>query len=592
MYSAYKNRWIEIDLSTRKIQTGTLDMSIVDHYIGAKGIGFRMLADRALDVDPFSPENPILFLTGPLTGTHVPTAARSALVTKSPLFGGALDSHVGGSIGPRIKAAGYDYITVTGKAASPVMLHISSKGVDFIDADTLWGKGIFETEKRLKKRFPNGCVISIGPAGENLVRFACVANDLYRHYGRGGAGAVMGSKNLKAIVVEGDQKAQYFDRETFMKLNRKLARDVKAHPSRQRRYDLGTMMWVRMGQEVGRFLPTRNFQSGTFEDYEKITSETMNKELNWEHTGCWHCIIRCSKLARWDGKELEGPEYETTAYLGSGCGIADAKAVAEANWLCDDLGLDTISCGVTASFAMECFEKGLIGNADGLDLRFGNKDALLQLIPKIARREGVGDVLAEGTRRAAQQIGQGSADFAIQTAGMELSGVNVKGCFSMGLALVTSDFASHTRLWTATDEMSGTLRVKDLPAYVKKGQDEVNVRNCLVVCDFLMFSLNRLAPILNAATGMNVTPDSLMQVGERIANLARMFNRRNGRTQDQDTLPERFFTEPMTAGLLEGKTLRHEFFEDQLLKYYQARDWHPNGAPTDAKLRELGLERI
>jgi len=464
--------------------------------------------------------------------------------------------------------------------------------VDFLDAGQLWGKGVFDTEKELKKRFPGGSVISIGPAGENLVRYACVANDLYRHYGRGGAGAVMGSKNLKAIVVEGDQEIQYFDRETFMKLNRSLVKDVVAHPSRERRYELGTMMWVRMGQEIGRFLPTRNFQAGTFDGYEKITSETMKKELNWEHTGCWRCIIRCSKLSRWDGKELEGPEYETTAFLGSGCGIADAKAVAEANWLCDDLGLDTISCGVTASFAMECFEKGLIGNADGLDLRFGNQDALFQLISKIARREGLGDILAEGTRRAAEQIGQGSSDFAIQTAGTELSGVNVKGCISMGLALVTSDFASHTRLWTATNEMSGTLRVDDLPEYIKKGQDEVNVRNCLVVCDFLMFSLTRLAPILNAATGMNVTPDSLMLVGERIANLARMFNRRNGRTQDQDTLPERFFTEPVTAGLLEGKMLRRDFFSDMLRKCYQARGWHPNGAPTDAKLRELGLERI
>ncbi|MCK4547214.1 MAG: aldehyde ferredoxin oxidoreductase family protein [Candidatus Eisenbacteria sp.] len=592
MYSAYMNRWIEIDLTTRKIRTGTQDMSVLDAYIGAKGVGFKLLTDYALDADPFSRENPIIFVTGPLTGTHVPTAARSALVTKSPLFGGALDSHVGGSIGPKIKAAGYDYITVIGRSSSPVVLHITPKGVEFLEAGNLWGKGIFETERNLKQRFPDASTISIGPAGENLVRFACVANDLYRHYGRGGAGAVMGSKNLKAIMVDGDRKIEYSDRAAFMKLNRKLVKDVVSHPTRERRYELGTMMWVRMGQEVGRFLPTRNFQAGEFDEYEGITSETMKKELNWEHTGCWNCIIRCSKLAKWDGKELEGPEYETTAFLGSGCGIGDAKTVAEANWLCDDLGLDTISCGVTASFAMECFEKGMIGDADGLDLRFGNGEALLELIPRIARREGLGDLLAEGTRGAAERIGQGSDYFAINTSGMELSGVNVKGCLSMGLALATSDFASHTRLWTATDEMSGTLRVKDLPSYVMKGQDEVTVRNCLVVCDFLMYSLNRLTPILNAATGMNVTDDDLMRVGERVANLARMFNRKNGRTKEHDTLPERFFSEPMTAGLLEGMRLRHDFFDDLVQKYYKVRGWHPNGAPTDRKLKELGLHRL
>jgi len=372
MYAAYTNRWIEIDLTRRRVETGRPDPSLLDAYIGGKGLGFRLLADRALHTDPLSPENPIIFVTGPLTGTTVPTGARSALVTKSPLFGGALDSHVGGSIGPKIKAAGYDTLTVTGRAASPLVLHVTPDGVDFLEAEDLWGRGVFETEKALRKKFADGRVISIGPAGENLVRFANVANDLYRHYGRGGAGAVMGSKNLKAIVVEGDRKIEYSDRDEFVRLNRELAKDVVAHPNRKRRYELGTMMWVRMGQEIGRFLPTRNFQAGEFEGYERITSETMNRELHWEHTGCWRCIIRCSKFARWDGKELEGPEYETTAFLGSGCGIADAKTVAEANWLCDDLGLDTISCGVTSSFAMECYEKGLVGDADGLDLRFGN----------------------------------------------------------------------------------------------------------------------------------------------------------------------------------------------------------------------------
>jgi aldehyde:ferredoxin oxidoreductase len=592
MYSGYMNRWIEVDLTARRTTTGTLDPDVLDAWIGGKGLGFRMLADRALTADPFSPENPIFFLTGPLTGTTVPTGARSALVTKSPLFGGALDSHVGGSIGPKIKAAGYDYIAVTGKSRAPVVLHVSPEGVEFLDGRDLWGKGVFETETALRKRYPEGRVISIGPAGENLVRFANVANDLYRHYGRGGAGAVMGSKNLKAIVVEGNRKIHYHDRDAFLRLNRELAKDVVAHPNRKRRYDLGTMMWIRMGQEIGHFLPTRNFQSGEFEHYERITSETMNRELAWEHVGCWRCIIRCSKLSKWDGKELEGPEYETTAFLGSGCGIADAKTVAEANWLCDDFGLDTISTGVVCSFAMEAHEKGLLGGADGLDLRFGNGEALLALIGRIGRRQGLGDVLAEGTRRAAERVGQGSSAFAIQTAGMELSGVNVKGSLSMGLALVTGDFASHTRTWTATDEMYGNLTIEELPEHIKHGQDNVNVRNSLVVCDFMPLGVARLAPVLNAATGMNVTENELWKAGERMQNLARMFNLRNGRSPKDDTLPARFFDEPMTAGLHAGKTLTREYFGDLLARCHRARGWTPDGIPTDAKLGELGLERI
>jgi len=303
--------------------------------------------------------------------------------------------------------------------------------------------------------------------------------------------------------------------------------------------------------------------------------------------------LRCAKHAAWDGKELEGPEYESAAFLGPNCGVGDVKTVAEANWLCDDLGLDTISCGVTASFAMECFEKGLLGDAAGLNLRFGNGKSLLKLIPVIAHRNGLGDILAEGTRRAAENIGKGSARFAMNTAGLELSGVNPKGCLSAGLALATSDFASHTRLWTATDEMQGRLALDDtLPLYVRSGQDKVNLRNSLIVCDFLMFGLGRLLPLLRAATGMEKTESDALQVGERIANLARMFNCANGRSAQDDTLPDRFFEEPMTAGLLEGQLLTRELFDTLVQQYYRARGWDTDGRPTNRKLEELGLKRL
>lgn len=589
MYGAYMNKYLAIDLTKKEVAEGELDPQLAENFVGAKGMGLKLLSDLAPNVDALSPENLLIFVTGPFTGTLVQTSARSTVVTKSPLTNSFLDSHAGGHFGPAVKRAGYDYILIKGRSEKPVYLHISPEGCEIVDADNLWGKGIFDTEKGLKQKYPGSRVASIGPAGENKVLYACIGCDLYRQFGRGGAGAVMGSKNLKAVVVEGRNRIHYANDNEFKELNKKLTEDIREHPNAKKRYDLGTMMWIRMGQEIGEFLPTRNFQKGRYDDYEKITSETMKKELNWKSVGCFNCIIKCAKMAKWDGYELEGPEYETTAFLGSGCEISDPKTIAKANLLCDDLGLDTISTGVTCSFAMECYEKGLLKETDGLELNFGNGDAQLNLIALIAHRKGIGDMFAKGTRIAAKEIGQGSDYFAINTYGMEISGVNIKGCMSMGLAMATSDFASHTRLWTATDEMSGNLTIDALPDYVMKGQDDINIRNSLVVCDFLPYGLDRLAPILTQATGIEFTPEKLMFIGERIHNLARIYNLTNGRTGQDDTLPARFFEEEMTAGLLKGKKMSRQFFYDLLQKYYKIRGWDEQGMPTAAKLIELGL---
>ena len=259
------------------------------------------------------------------------------------------------------------------------------------------------------------------------------------------------------------------------------------------------------------------------------------------------------------------------------------------NLLCDDLGLDTISMGVTCSFAMECYEKGLLKETEGLELNFGNGEAQHELIRKVAHREGIGDLFAKGTRLASREIGQGSEYFAINTFGMELSGVNIKGCMSMGLALATSDFASHTRLWTATDEMNGNLSIEVLPKYVTMGQNDINIRNSLVVCDFLPFGLDRLAPVLSKATGIEFDPEKLLFIGERIHNLARLYNLQNGRTHEDDTLPGRFFKEEMTAGLMKGKVMTREFFGELLQKYYAGRGWDEKGVPTAETLKKLGL---
>ena len=595
MAKGYMNRSLTIDLSRRTFTYHTPDAAVLEEFIGGKGLGLKLLIDMGLiSHDPFAPENPLIFVTGPFTGTPVQTSARSALVTKSPLTNSFLDTHAGGHFGPALKRTGLDYLIITGRSQTPVVLHLSPDEVRFEEAADLWGKGIFETEKTLKKKYRHARIAAIGPAGENRVRFACVGTELYRQFGRGGAGAVMGDKNLKAVVLEGDRKIEVHDPKGFNELNQQLTRDIMAHPNRQRRYDLGTMMWIRMGQEDGRFLPTRNFQDVQFADYDRISAETMKRELNWKSVGCFNCVIQCSKMAHWNGHEVEGPEYETTAFLGSGCGISDSRDVAYANYLCDDLGLDTISAGVVCSFAMEAYEKGILDSrqTDGLELKFGNSQALFELLQRIASRRGLGDLLAEGTRRAAQKIGQGSDYFAIQTAGMELSGVNIKGCASMGLTLATADFASHTRFWSASAEMKGLLTFENTPAFIKKGQDEVNARNSLIVCDFVPYDLDRLAPILQKLTGMVVTDLQLLTLGEKLSTLTRLYNLKNGRRRRDDTLPQRFFKEKHLSGIFKDQFLSEEIFGRWLDMYYAERGWDREGVPSAAKLNELQLSPL
>ncbi|MEN8152851.1 MAG: aldehyde ferredoxin oxidoreductase family protein [Acidobacteriota bacterium] len=595
MYKGYMNRYLSIDLSKKEFFFGTPPEGLFENYIGGKGLGLKLMIDMGLIThDPFSEENPLIFTTGPFTGSLVQTSARSTLVTKSPLTGTFLDSHIGGNWGPMIKRAGVDYIIVTGKSSSPVFLHITPEEVEFKNATDLWGKGIFETEKTLKEKFPGSRIASIGQAGENLVKYACIGSDLYRQFGRGGAGAVMGSKKLKSIIIEGDRKIEVYDPEGFKKINGELTKDTLAHPGPAKRDELGTNMWIRMGHEDGKFLPTRNFKDVQFEGYEGITSETMKKKLNWKSVSCFNCVIKCSKLAKWKDYEVEGPEYETTAYLGSGCGIGDAESVAYANYLCDDLGMDTISAGVVISFAMEAFEKGILSptDVDGIELKFGNAEAQFELLNRIARREGIGDLLAEGTRIASEKIGKGSEYFAIQIAGMELSGVNVKGSASMGLTLATSDFASHTRFWSCSDEMAGNLTYENTPQFIKDGQDDVNARNSLVVCDFLPYGFDRLAPVLEALTGIKTDGKKLLELGEKISNLTRMYNYMNGRSRASDTLPQRFYKEKQESGMFEGKFLTEKIFAEWLDKYYHVRGWDQDGYPSDKKLRELGLEKI
>ncbi len=595
MIKGLMNKYLYIDLTSRTYRYNVLPSGLFEEFIGGKGAGLKIMIDNGLtNHDPYSPENPLIFITGPFTGSRVQTSARSTLVTKSPLTGTFLDSHAGGHWGPQLKKAGVDYLYITGKSKKPVYLSITPGSVQFEDASDLWGINRFEVERKLREKYPETHVASIGIAGEKLVKFASIGVDYNRQFGRGGSGAVMGSKNLKAIVIGGKEKVEFAEEEKYKELAAQLTQDVMAHPNRALRYERGTSMWIRLGQEIGRFLPVRNCRDVVMDEYEKITSEGLRAALNWKSTGCFGCGILCTKLAKWKNYEMEGPEYETVAWLGANCGLSNPEDVAYANYLVDDFGMDSISTGAVIAFAMEAFEKNIITESDtgGIPLVFGNSTALHQVIEKIARRENVGDTLAEGTRIAAQKIGKNSDYFALQTAGMELSGVNIKGCASMGLALATADFASHTRAWTATMEMNKLVDYDTAPRIVKDSQDEVNTRNSLIICDFVPFGFDRLAPLLNTITGLNFSPSDLQKTGERISNLNRMYNIKNGRTRENDTLPPRFFNEKHLSGIFKDQFLTKEKFNQWIDMYYRERGWNENGFPAKEKLSELRLEQI
>jgi aldehyde:ferredoxin oxidoreductase len=587
---SYTGNFIHIDLSTKSQTICATDKNLTDLYIGGKGLGFALLEKIAPNPDPLGPDNPLIFVNGPFTGTKVQTSARTTLVTKSPLTNSVLDSHCGGNFGPRLKFSGFDYLLITGKSDKPVYLYVTDRVVEIIDATDLWGKGIFYTDDTLKARHPgtDPRVAAIGQAGENLSKIACIGVDKHRQYGRGGAGAVMGSKNLKAIVVDGNLPVKYFDEEKFKEVNLRLTREITANDGVKFRRIKGTMKCVRSGQ-TNEYLPTKNHQLVQFDDFEKISSEAAREELNWEDTSCFNCAIRCSKWARWDGHEIEGPEYESTAFLGSGSMVNNIKDVSWANEICNDLGLDTISTGLTCSFAMECYEKGVLDDWQGVKMVWGNAGEQRKFIELMAHRKGIGEIFADGTRDAAIKLGKGSEAWAINTYGMELSGINPKGSLTMGVMFAVADFASHTRLWIAEQEMGPDFTVEDIPQALADGIDTVNVRNCLVICDFVPLNLEKLAELLNAATGSDHTADSLMKAGARLTHLARRYNLRNGRTHTDDTLPGRFFNEESLAGFMRGKKLDREYFNSIVRKYYSLRGWNEKGQPSDQIMQEASI---
>lgn len=594
----YTGKYLDVNLSTYKILELPTDMNLAEQFIGGKGFGAKLLYDTLKPgIDPLSSNNLLFFMTGPLSGTSVQTSGRWCVVTKSPLTGIYLDSQIGGKFGHRLKRSGFDFIMVRGKAETPCYLEVSSDRVTLHSASDLWGKGTYKTEEILKTRHKGSEVASIGPAGENLVTYANIMTDRTHMAGRGGAGAVMGSKNLKAIITSGSQKIEAVNPDVFKTLTRAFTKKVRENPGVKRRHEIGTVMWVKMSNDAG-FLPTRNFQSGVFKGADAISGERMRDEFVVGHTACYRCAIACGKTTRFkegkfSGLEVDGPEYETSALMGASCGIDDLGAIAKSNQICDDLGLDTITAGGTIAFAMECNEKDILDQTDVNDLKFGNAVAQHEMLNLIAHRKGIGDLFAGGSLTAANAIGQNSSEFAVQVKGLELAGVEPRGSFGMALAYSTSDRGGcHQRCWTPTAELSGTLKrfnFEGVAKFVKENQDERAVCYSLVLCDFLPFTITEMVEMLNAATGFSYTPESYLLTGERIWNLTRLFNTREGITAKNDVLPARFYKEEAPEGDPKGQKIDLNGFEITRSEYYNLRGWDSDGIPTKEKLESLAL---
>ena len=581
---------LEIDLSTGAIVSRPLDVQMARLFVGGRGLGARLLWDWVgPEVDPFSPGNVLIFASGPLTATGYQTSNRFSVTTKSPLTGTVLDANSGGYWGMQFKRAGYDALIIRGRAEHPVWIEIKSDRAAIHDATELWGMRVRALTARLGQNDNKRDVLCIGPAGENQVRLAAIMNDGQRSLARGGPGAVMGSKNLKAIVVEGKDRPDIEDPERFKFLLYETRKLLKASPlTSQALPEFGTAVVMNLVNNVGA-LPTRNYQQSQFERAEAISGETLTEKYLVKNASCWACPIGCTRISRTEKVTGEGPEFETTWAFGAACGVDDLAAIIEANALCNDLGLDTISCGATIACAMELSETGYLDS----DLRFGRADLLAPTIEAIAYRRDLGDELAEGSLRFATK--HSHPELSMSVKGLEMPAYDPRGMQGQGLLYATSNRgACHMRGNMLGLEVLGLpklidrFQVQGKSSFVILHQNSNAAIDSLVICKFTNLGVadEYFARALSAVTGLRYTTGDLIKVGERVWNLERLYNLREGFTRNDDTLPPRLMNEPVLDGPSKGWVSQ---LVPMLNEYYRARGWDEDGVPRPARLAELEL---
>lgn len=626
MGCCYNGKILLINLSKPEVLVQEPAEEFYRQYLGGQGIGlYYLLKNNKVNIDPLGPDNIMVFAPGLLTGTNAPSVPRYTVVARSPLTGALGKSEAGGWWGPELKRAGFDAVVIEGRAERPVYIWINDGEAEVRDAAHLWGLDTGEVQQEIRCELGDNKVqiAQIGPAGENLVKYACISNNLAHFNGRNGLGAVMGSKNLKAIAVRGTKQVEVKDQAVVRETLRWVAKNMKTHPLSSALHEHGTPMGV-TGNNAGGVLPTNNWGTGVFGRAKEIGSEKLNEMYLIRRGGCFSCPINCKRVVEVKDedfvvdKKYGGPEYETLVALGSNCGIGNLKLLLKANELCNRYGLDTISLGMTISFAMKCYEDGIISKSvtGGLDLSFGNEEALIPLIEKIAMREGFGDFLADGSRAAAARFGQKSELYLVEVKGQEVpmhdprvkSGVGLQYALSFNGA--DHWFAQHDPFFTSKDSfgtraasligLSRPVEAEDI-GYNKVRQvlytSYLNgVYDMLGVCIFgytarSVTSLDMLLTLVEAVTGWETSWWELLKAGERYLAMAKEYNWRMGFTIKDDRLPEKFF-EPFNGGPLDGKKgLDRNDFNKAIELFYEMAGWEVSTSrPKAAKLYELGLD--
>ena len=599
----YHGKALVVDLSSGAHRWDNIPEQVLRSFIGGIGLGTYLLYKYCpAGADPLGPDNPLIFAASPLVGSRLTTSSKFAVMTKSPLTGFIGDSLSSSFLATELKKSCGDALIIVGQAETPTLLFIEDGVPQFLDAAGLMGLGTFDTEQAVKERLGRQTrVASIGPAGENLVRYASIANDGGRQAGRCGPGAVMGSKNLKALALQGSQTVDVAMPGATHQYSLDLSkRSLGAATEKYR--ELGTMANVSVFNRLGT-LPTRNFRESTFEGAEKVSGEHLHQEHLAKNASCANCTIGCEKILVTSdkGKKSKGRmEYESLFALGPLCGVDDPNTVIRAAAICDDLGMDTISAGVTIAWAMECFDKGLLSTNDtgGIDLSFGNGQAILDILELIGHRKDLGGLLAEGTKMAAERLGGGSSDWAMQVKGLEMPGYEPRSLKTMALGLaVTPRGACHNR--SSAYEADFSEQVDRLSVDESRGiiaaesEDFEAVLDSLIWCKFLRKAFNDFyeesAQVYTMITGWDMSLDELKQAGERIHNLKKLFNIREGWSRRDDALPPRTLQEPLPAGVVAGVGLTQEELDYMIAGYYQARGWNDDGSVPDTKLAELGL---
>lgn len=584
----YQNNILRVNLTDKKASTEPLRMDFAEKYIGSKGLAIRyMYEELKPGIDALGEENKLFLTTGPLTGTPAPCSGKLSVAAKSPATGTMNDCSIGGHVGIRIKYAGYDMIIFEGIADKPCYIVIEDDKVEFVDASELWGLGSHEAEAILAEKYGiEYSIMSIGPAGENLSNMACINSDYYRQAGRGGIGAVMGSKKIKAILIKGTKGVKVPDIKKATDRILEILHEDVLQEDNTFVYDTGTTAFLEACGDGG-IVPYKNFSGANDPEWEKYNGDVLMKYREGKR-GCGSCGLGCGNFLKIGNAVCEGPEYETIAVAGPNAGITDPEHIVKFNEVCDNMGLDTISTGDTIVWAMEMTEKGLYD----FDIRFGDADKMIKMVEMIARQEGVGADLSRGVKYASEKYG--GTDFAMQVKGLEFPQYEPRGSWGMSLSYAVSDRgACHMRAYAPNEEVFAA----SIPPYTSEGKGQMvynlgefnAVKFSLCICDFWgTISYDIMAEMLTLVTGRQWTADEMGEVGRRVLNIGRAFNQREGFNRAHDTIPKRLVKDALGGeGPAAGQKIPQEAFEDMLDQYYEVMGWDKNGIMPEELIQSI-----